>query len=181
MKQYLGLAFAIPFFLLGCPKQKPSVTLSEPDPEKNIETILEQEPEEEIQLSHIYWQSDYDTAIQLAEELDRSVMMDFSADWCGPCRNVEQNVFSDPELVSLSEDFVNLRMDLSRPDEESLTYEKDYDLYIQAQAVSIIYNVDFIPRVIFLIDGDEQFRINPSDLDFTKDCMREVLETYEKK
>jgi len=181
MKQYLGLAFAIPFFLLGCPKQKLLVTLPEPDPEQTIEEILKQELEEEIQPSHIYWQNDYDTAIQLAEELDRPVMMDFTADWCGPCQDAERNVFSDQDLVALSEDFVNLRLDLTYPGEEDPNFEVELERYNHARAVDMVYDVRGIPRVIFLIDGEEQFRINPGDLEQTKDCMQEVLETYAKK
>jgi YHS domain-containing protein/thiol-disulfide isomerase/thioredoxin len=38
------------------------------------------------------WRKDFDTALAEARRLNRPLLVHFYADWCGPCRQMEQNV-----------------------------------------------------------------------------------------
>jgi thiol:disulfide interchange protein DsbD len=57
----------------------------------------------------------YDQSViaQAAEE-KRPVILEFSADWCAPCRIMQREVFTDPEIIKLSRNFVMVRADLTR-------------------------------------------------------------------
>jgi YHS domain-containing protein/thiol-disulfide isomerase/thioredoxin len=58
------------------------------------------------------WESDLPTAQKLARQSNRLVLIHFGGPWCGPCRMLEQNVFSQPGFGSeLAADYVAVKVD----------------------------------------------------------------------
>lgn len=68
---------------------------------------------------------------------DKPVILDFYADWCLPCKELDEKIFHDPKVVQLSKNFMALRLDLTRhhPMQEEIMRQ---------------FQVKGVPAVIFL-------------------------------
>lgn len=58
------------------------------------------------------WHSEVATAQAEAEASGRFILVDLYADWCGWCKKLEREVFSDPAFVEFAQPFVKLRVDV---------------------------------------------------------------------
>lgn len=70
------------------------------------------------------------------------VIMDFYADWCVPCLELDRLTFTDAEVIGAAEDFVKLKVDLTH--------------YESAEKLRRKFKIIGVPTIIFLgPDGDE--------------------------
>ncbi|RUM68787.1 MAG: thiol:disulfide interchange protein [Sulfurospirillum sp.] len=60
---------------------------------------------------------------------DKPVMLDFSADWCSACKELEHNTFKDPEVIKLLSGFTLLRADVTQNSDEDKALLKRYNLF----------------------------------------------------
>ncbi|MDZ7260852.1 MAG: protein-disulfide reductase DsbD [candidate division KSB1 bacterium] len=70
----------------------------------------------------IQWQSYNDERLAQARQAQKPVIIDFAADWCLPCKELDKVTFSDPEVIKLAQNFVLLKADLTRS--EALVIKK---------------------------------------------------------
>jgi len=92
----------------------------------------------------IRWVPYSDEMLQQASAESRPVFIDFYADWCVPCKEMDMKTFSAPEVVARSADFVMLKVDLTSTEDPA--------------SVALIekYRVKGVPTLVFLRpDGTE--------------------------
>jgi len=73
----------------------------------------------------------------------RPVFMDFYADWCAPCKQLERETFSDPRVQQVFKAFALVKIDCTKPDETTRAFMNQF-------------KVSGMPTLIFLqADGRE--------------------------
>ena len=87
----------------------------------------------------VAWQPYSEPLLAEAQRNEKSVILDFYADWCAPCRELDDVTFHNPEIVKQAKkDFIMIKVDLTR--KGNPVYE---DLLHQ-------FSVRGVPTVIFL-------------------------------
>jgi len=100
--------------------------------------------------SALQWNTDEAKALSLAQASGKPVLIDFTAEWCGACHEIDAQVFSQPQVQERLQSFVLLRMDVTSETPASL------DLLAK-------YGVMSLPAIVFVgKDGKvlEKPRIN---------------------
>ena len=76
----------------------------------------------------IQWVPYTEKALAKAAEEKKPVILDFYADWCVPCRELDIRVFGDPEVIKLSRRFLTLRVDLTGYNTHQERLQKRYHI-----------------------------------------------------
>ena len=75
------------------------------------------------------WLSDFDEGRRQAKERNLPLLVDVYADWCLPCKKLERETFSDPQVMVALGKFVLVRLDVTRPDERSERIQKELGIF----------------------------------------------------
>ncbi len=67
----------------------------------------------------ISWKYDLPAAFEEAGKTGKPVMVDFFAVWCGWCKKMDADIYGDPAVQKLAEEFINVKIDGDK--NESLT------------------------------------------------------------
>jgi thiol:disulfide interchange protein DsbD len=128
---------------------------------------INEEQKEEVTVKvadQITWCSSFNTGLNIAREQNQLLMVDFTAQWCGWCRKLDDVTYKDKKVIQLSKEFICVKVDCDRD-----------------RTTPGRFNVRGLPTIIFLSpDGDVIHRVvgyrKPEDFIM---IMKNVLNTYQ--
>jgi len=97
MNQFLGLILIIFFFSCG-------------------------DKVDEENFNEIQWGNNLDLAVTIASDSDKIIMIDFMAEWCPPCKKMDQETFSNENIIKKSNDFIPVRIDVDKQQDVAKEY-----------------------------------------------------------
>jgi thiol:disulfide interchange protein DsbD len=86
----------------------------------------------------IIWNAYDDDLLIAAKEKEQFVVIDFTAEWCLPCKELDHLTFSPPEVVQATTDFMRLRADLTQSGSEEVALLRK------------VFAIRGVPTVVFL-------------------------------
>jgi thioredoxin:protein disulfide reductase len=72
------------------------------------------------------WIWDMDAGFAEAAASGKPVMMDFWAEWCAACKELDHKTYNQPEILSLAAQFTSIKVDMTEKSEANAAVQKHY-------------------------------------------------------
>ncbi len=86
--------------------------------------VLAPEPEHE----GIVWSDQYETTLAAAADQGRPIILDFTADWCAACKELEHKTYTDPAVLQCSDEFERVMVDGTTDTPEFVALKEQYGI-----------------------------------------------------
>ena len=88
----------------------------------------------------IKWGNNLDSAFTIASKSNKIIMIDFMAEWCPPCKKMDDKTFSNTNIIKKSNEFIPVRIDV----------DKQKDIAEEYNGNARKYGGIGIPNILFL-------------------------------
>jgi thiol:disulfide interchange protein DsbD len=96
--------------------------------------------------------AEFEKAVARADEAGRPLLVDFGADWCNPCHELEAKTFSDPDVEVALAEYELVRIDVSKPTEEHEALQRALHAE-QLPSVVVYERGELAPELAILQEG----------------------------
>ena len=62
----------------------------------------------------IKWGNNLDSALTLASNSNKIIMIDFMAEWCPPCKEMDKKTFLNTNIIKKTNEFITVRIDVDK-------------------------------------------------------------------
>ncbi len=94
----------------------------------------------------LVWEEYKPYKVEVAKQKGLPIVIDFSAEWCIACKELDRFVFHNPQVTSQLESFVRLRVDSTDMNSP------------RVQQAADAYNIEGLPTVIFINARGEEVK-----------------------
>jgi thiol:disulfide interchange protein DsbD len=109
-------------------------------PLQGVSSGTETAPQPQLSFRSIKTVEDLQLEVAAAQAEGKPVMLDFYADWCVSCKELESRTFTDPAVISALKGFVLLRADVTANDESDRKLLHHFE--IQGPPLIVFYRSD---------------------------------------
>lgn len=116
------------------------------------------------------WRQDLDQAILDAKEQNRPMIIDFGAQWCAACKELEHKTFSHPDVKKTLDGMITVKVDCTESTNPSVkAVQEKYDvkglptvIYLNPSGEEVSRFVSFLPPVQFIRFIESARNSNPN-------------------
>ncbi len=95
---------------------------------------------------HVVWEYYSKVRVEQAKMEGKPVILDFYADWCIPCHELDAKTYSDPKVITALKNFVRLKIDMTNAENEA------------SQKIADDYEILGVPTIMFLDKKGEEVK-----------------------
>jgi thiol:disulfide interchange protein len=103
--------------------------------------------------AQIKWERDLDAAMKKAKANKTLIFIDFYADWCGPCKQMDKTTFQDKSAIKSLSSFVTLKQNIDKEGKKAAMKYK-------VELLPTLMVLDANGKIVLMTEGG----VDPTDL-----------------